>query len=222
MGGRSEQAPAARAHRAKLQEVPHGGGTLDDARHEIVLVRHGETDWSRTGQHTGRTDRELTDFGRRQAQILAPRLRHRSFALVLTSPLRRARDTARLAGFPDAETTDDLLEWDYGGYEGLTTPDIRAGKSGWSLWRDGVPAGESAEQIGERVDRVLARADAAPGDTLLFAHGHVLRVLAARRLGLSPAEGRLFKLDPATVSVLGHDHEWPAIVLWNDRSHLSP
>jgi probable phosphoglycerate mutase len=194
---------------------------MDQRRNELVLVRHGETAWSRTGQHTGRTDLELTELGRRQAELIGSRLRGRRFALVLTSPLRRARETARLAGFSSAEPTDDLMEWDYGAYEGLTTPQIRARAPGWTLWRDGVPGGETIEQVRTRVERVIARVRAADGDALVFAHGHVLRVLAARWLGLPARDGRIFRLDAATLSVLGYEHEWPAVDLWNDRSHLA-
>src|SRR5947209_2199572 len=134
---------------------------MEGSRHELVLVRHGETTWSRSGQHTGRTDVELTESGHRQAEMIGPRLRRRPFALVLTSPLRRASETARLAGFAAAEPTDDLMEWDYGAYEGLTTAQIRARAPGWTLWRDGVPGGETARQVARRVDRVIARARAA-------------------------------------------------------------
>jgi probable phosphoglycerate mutase len=194
---------------------------VPDARNELVLVRHGETPWSRTGQHTGRTDLELTELGRRQAEVVGTRLAGRRFALVLTSPLRRASETARLAGFADAEPTDDLMEWHYGAYEGLTTLQIRERAAGWSLWRDGVPAGETARQVSRRVERVIERVRAADGDGLLFAHGHVLRVLAARWLGRPARDGRLFKLGPASLCVLDYEHEWPAVDLWNDRSHLS-
>jgi broad specificity phosphatase PhoE len=194
----------------------------DAGRHDLLLVRHGETAWSRSGQHTGRTDLELTNLGRRQARALGRRLRGRRFALVLTSPLRRARDTARLAGFGTAEPTEDLFEWDYGEYEGLTTPQIRQRVPGWSVWRDGVSGGETAEQVAARCDRVIARVRAADGDALVFAHGHLLRVLAARWLGLPARDGHIFKLDAATLSVLGYEHEWPAVELWNDRAHLDP
>jgi len=196
-------------------------GAVDERRNQAVLVRHGETTWSRAGRHTGRTDLELTDEGRRQAELIGRRLRGRHFALVLTSPLRRASETARLAGFGHAEPTDDLLEWDYGAYEGLTTAQIRARVPGWSLWRDGVPDGETARQVARRVERVIERVRAADGEALLFAHGHVLRVLAARWLGQPARDGRLLKLGPATLNELGYEHEWPAVELWNDRSHLS-
>jgi probable phosphoglycerate mutase len=186
------------------------------SEHRVWVVRHGETAWSRTGQHTGRTDIPLAAAGRREARRLVRRLRGHPFALVLTSPLRRAAETARLAGFPAAEPTADLLEWDYGAYEGRTSDEIRRDAPGWTLWRDGVPGGETAEQVAARVDRVVGRCRAAGGDALLFAHGHVLRVLAARWLGLPPTDGRLFALSPATVGVLGHEHEWPAVVTWNE------
>jgi broad specificity phosphatase PhoE len=184
---------------------------------EIVLVRHGETLWSRNGQHTGCTDIPLTDEGRRQSERLGDSLRGRRFALVLTSPLQRAAETCRLAGLGDvALLREELMEWDYGAYEGRTTPEIRAEVPGWSLWRDGIPGGETAADVGRRVDRVIAEIGAVDGDVVLFAHGHVLRVLAARWLGLPPTEGRLFALDPATISILGYERETPVIRRWNE------
>jgi probable phosphoglycerate mutase len=183
---------------------------------ELVLVRHGETEWSRTGKHTGRTDVPLTDEGRRQAELLAVSLAGRRFQRVLTSPLGRAAETCRLAGFEDAaEAREELVEWDYGEYEGLTTPDIRRERPDWVLWRDGCPGGERADQVGERVDRVLADVSGSPGDVVLFAHGHVLRVLAARWLGLAPRDGALLALDTATVSVLGWERQTAVLRLWN-------
>ena len=168
---------------------------------EVVLVRHGETEWSRSGKHTGRTDVPLTEQGRAQAEAVGAALRNRDFALVLTSPLGRALETCRLAGFGDrAVQRDELMEWDYGAYEGRTTADIREERPGWTLWRDGVPEGETIEQVGERVDRVLDEVRSLDGDALLFAHGHVLRVLTARWLELDPDAGRLFALDPGTRS----------------------
>ena len=185
--------------------------------HEIVLVRHGETEWSRSGKHTGSTDVPLTKDGRRQAQLVGAALRDRRFAAVWSSPLSRALETCRLAGFGEvAVPKDDLVEWDYGEYEGRTTPEIRRERPGWTLWRDGVPGGETAAEVGARVDRLLAEAASAGGDVLVFAHGHVLRVLAARWLGLEPASGRLFALDPATLSVLGSERETRVIRLWNE------
>jgi broad specificity phosphatase PhoE len=184
--------------------------------HEIVLVRHGETEWSRSGRHTGSTDVPLTEDGRRQAQLVGGALRGRRFAAVWTSPLSRALETCRLAGFGEvALPKDDLVEWEYGEYEGRTTLEIRRERPGWTLWRDGVPGGETADEVEARVDRVLAEAASVGGDALVFAHGHVLRALAARWLGLEPAGGRLFALDPATLSVLGYERETRVIRLWN-------
>jgi len=181
-----------------------------------VLVRHGETEWSRAGKHTGRTDVPLTEPGREQAAAVGSVLRSREFALVLTSPLGRVLETCRLAGFADqAQPRDELMEWDYGAYEGRTTTEIREERRGWTLWHDGVPDGETVEQVGARVDRVLDELRAADGDALLFAHGHVLRVLTARWLKLEPAAGRLFSLDPATISILGYERETPVLRLWN-------
>jgi broad specificity phosphatase PhoE len=189
---------------------------MAEERHDVVLVRHGETEWSRAGKHTGRTDVALTEEGRRQAHAVGADLQTRRFAAVWTSPLSRAAESCRLAGFGDvAVSREELMEWDYGEYEGRTTPEIRSERPGWTLWADGVPGGETVGQVAERVDRVLAEADSVGGDTLIFAHGHVLRVLAARWLGLDPAEGRLFALDPATLSVLGYERETRVIRLWN-------
>jgi broad specificity phosphatase PhoE len=184
---------------------------------EVLLVRHGETDWSRTGKHTGRTDVPLTDHGQRQAEAVGAALREREFALVLTSPLGRALETCRLAGFGDrAVQRDELMEWDYGLYEGRTTAEIREARPDWTLWRDGVPEGETVDEVGERVDRVLEELRSLDGDALLFAHGHVLRVLTARWLGLEPDAGRLFALDPATMSTLGYERETAIVRLWNE------
>jgi broad specificity phosphatase PhoE len=183
---------------------------------EIALVRHGETEWSRAGKHTGRTDVPLTPAGRKQAEAVGAALRDREFARVLTSPLGRAAETARLAGFGDrAEEREALREWDYGEYEGRTTPQIREERPGWTLWRDGVPGGEPAAEVAERVDRLLAELRSGEGDALVFSHGHLLRVLAARWIGLGPESGSRFGLDPATISVLGHERETPVIRVWN-------
>lgn len=188
---------------------------------EIVLVRHGETEWTRTGRHTGRTDVPLTERGREAARAVGVALADRRFALVLTSPLARAAETCRLAGLADgAGRRDELMEWDYGAYEGRTTVDIRAERPGWGLWSDGVPEGESAADVGARADRVIAELRAAGGDAAVFAHGHLLRVLAARWLGLEPAAGRLFALDPATISILGYERETPVIRAWNESCAL--
>ncbi|MGH3319378.1 MAG: histidine phosphatase family protein [Streptosporangiaceae bacterium] len=190
-------------------------------RHTIFLARHGETEWSRDGRHTGRTDVSLTELGRQQARLLGERLARERFALVLSSPMSRALDTCRLACLAEgAGCTDDLREWDYGAYEGRRTRDIQAERPGWLLWTDGVPGGETAEDVGRRADRVLARAAAADGDAVFFAHGHILRVLTARWLGQRPADGRLYALSPATLSLLGWEHDLPVIERWNDDAHL--
>jgi broad specificity phosphatase PhoE len=189
--------------------------------HQIWLFRHGETEWSRSGQHTGRTDLPLTAAGRRRAQAIGRRLSGRPFALVLSSPLVRALETCRLSGYGDvARTTPDLMEWDYGAYEGRRTVDIQQERPGWSLWRDGVPEGETVEQVGARARKVIKTAEAAAGDVALFAHSHVLRVLSACWLGLPPDAGRLFVLGTAAVSVLGYEHDTRVIVKWNQDSHL--
>jgi len=188
------------------------------AARAVVLVRHGETDWSRTGRHTGRTDVPLTEEGRRQAILLREWLAERTFARVLTSPLSRAADTCRLAGLDrGARSSEALLEWDYGNYEGMTTPAIRERRPDWLLWRDGCPNGESAAQVGARVDPVVAELRELDGDAALFAHGHVLRVLAARWLALGPEAGSLLALSTATLSVLGWEREIAVIRRWNVR-----
>ena len=187
---------------------------------EVVLVRHGETEWSRDGRHTGRTDVPLTAVGREEAALLGARLAPWRFARVLASPLRRALDTCGLAGYGDpVEVREDLAEWDYGAYEGRTTVDIRAERPEWTLWIDGVPAGETAEQVGERADRIVAELRTAAGDVAVFAHGHVLRVLAARWVGLPPVEGRALALSTAASCVLGFERETPVIVRWNEETH---
>jgi len=183
---------------------------------QVVLVRHGETDWSRSGQHTSRTDLPLIDAGRERARALGAELRGESFALVLTSPLRRARETAELAGFgAEAEVCEDLREWDYGEYEGLTTPQIRDQRPDWWLWRDGCPGGEAPAQVAERADRVLARLRHSPGDALVFAHGHILRVLAARWLEMDVSAGARFALKAGAISILGYERETSVLVRWN-------
>jgi len=182
----------------------------------LWIVRHGETTWARQGRHTSRTDLPLTPAGRTAAGRIGDSLAGQAFALVLSSPKRRARETARLAGFGErVELTDDLLEWDYGADEGRTTPEIRAERPGWTIWNDGPKDGETARQVRARVDRVIARARAAEGDTLAFAHGHILRALTARWLGLQVRDGRLFELATATISVLGWEREQPTIERWN-------
>jgi len=183
----------------------------------LVVVRHGATEWSRSGRHTGRTDLPLLAEGRLEAQEIGRRLAGHQFALVLTSPLRRARETCELAGFgPRSEEFDDLREWDYGAYEGQTTDEIRAARPGWSLWRDAVPSGETALEVGERADRVIAAVRARSGDVLAFAHAHLLRVLGARWVGLPATGGALFTLESATISILGWERDVPVITRWND------
>ena len=183
---------------------------------EIVLARHGETEWSRDGRHTGRTDVPLTEEGVRQALLLRDALAEWTFVKVLSSPMERALETCRLAGLADmAATTDDLLEWDYGDYEGITTAEIRKTRPDWYLWRDGCPNGEDAAAVGERADRVIAAIEDAEGPVALFAHGHLLRVLAARWLGLGPEAGALLALSTATLSVLGYERETRVVRRWN-------
>ena len=190
---------------------------------EIVLVRHGETAWTISRQHTGKTDLPLTEPGRRDAELVGRALAGRQFGLVLTSPLRRAHETCELAGFGDlAQPRPDLAEWDYGEYEGLRTKEILAKQPGWQLFRDGCPGGESPAQIGARADRVIARIRAAAGDVLVFSSAHVLRVLAARWLGLPPSGGQYFVLGTASLSTLGWEHDLsePVIRGWNDTRHV--
>jgi broad specificity phosphatase PhoE len=190
---------------------------------DLILLRHGETEWSLAGKHTGRTDIPLTPAGEAAAKALAPTLSRCDIVAVFTSPARRAVTTAAWAGLTSASPDPDLWEWDYGGYEGLTTPQIQEQRPGWYLWRDGVipgnaeHPGETVEQVARRVDRVLARVAPllARGDVALVAHGHVLRILTARYLRLEPSAGRLFRLDTGTISSLGTEHDDPVIVSWN-------
>ncbi len=190
---------------------------------ELVLIRHGETEWSREGRHTGRTDVPLTDTGLAAATRLAPGLAGRHLVAVFSSPAQRAVVTAQLAGLADARHDPDLWEWDYGGYEGLTSGQIAEEQPGWYLWRDGVipgdqaHPGETVKQVGRRADAVLGRVRPLlpDGDVALVAHGHLLRVLTARWLGLAPDEGRYFRLDTGTVSLLGTEHGEPVIARWN-------
>jgi broad specificity phosphatase PhoE len=186
----------------------------------IYLARHGETAWSLSGQHTGRTDIPLTERGERQARVLGERLRRSTFTKVLVSPSQRAGRTAELAGFGStAEIDPDLAEWDYGRYEGRRTAEILAERPGWLLFRDGCPEGETAAQVGARADRVIERVHAAHCNVLLFSSSHILRVLAARWLGLEPAAGRCFLLGTASLGILDHEHNdpaEPAIRLWNE------
>ena len=187
----------------------------DERRGTVTLVRHAETEWSLSGRHTGHTDIPLTDGGRDKARALADKLRG-SFDRVLTSPLSRAAETAKLAGFPDAEHDADLMEWDYGDDEGLTTPQVRERRDAdWLLWRDGASGGELADDVGARVDRVIERATVDDGDVLIFAHGHVLRVLAARWLEQPADFGARLVLATGTLSVLGYEHDIRAVLSWN-------
>ncbi|HET9051746.1 MAG TPA: histidine phosphatase family protein [Candidatus Dormibacteraeota bacterium] len=194
--------------------------TAAGASPRAVLLRHGQTEWSRTGRHTGRTDIPLTDAGRLQARLAGPALASWTFARVLVSPLSRARETAALAGLSRAEVRDDLAEWDYGDVEGHTTDEVRAAHPGWLLWRDGVPGGETIDEVGRRADRVIAEVRATEGDVCLVAHGHLLRVLGARWLGYPPVDGCHLALDTATISVLGDEHGIACLLRWNDGSHL--
>ena len=182
---------------------------------EIWLVRHGETEWTISKQHTGRTDIDLTERGEERARALAPVLARHEFARVLTSPLKRARRTAELAGFPDAVVDDDLVEIDYGEYEGLTTAQIREVRADWLMWRDGNPGGETVDAAGHRADRVIERIADADGDVLLFGHGHFSRVLGARLISLPAAAGQRLILAPASISVIGSEHDERAIRTWD-------
>jgi len=182
-----------------------------------VLVRHAETEWTLSGRHTGRTDIPLTERGREAARALAPHLAGCGFALVLVSPLRRARETCELCGLGAvAEERAELMEWDYGAYEGLTSAEIERARPGWSLWRDGCPDGEDAAAVGARSDRVIAEVAAAHGPVALFAHGHVLRVLGARWIALGPEQGERLGLSPGSLSWLGHEHGTRILAGWNE------
>jgi len=183
-------------------------------RGELWLIRHGETEWSAAGRHTSTTDLALTAEGERKAAAVGRLLAGKAFALVLASPLQRALETCRLAGY-SAEVTRDLCEWRYGTYEGLTTAEIQIQNPGWTIWNGTPPGGETAEEVGGRADRVIARASAAKGDVALFGHGHMLRVLAARWLGLGPNEGSLLALSTGSVSVLGYEHDTRVVQRWN-------
>jgi probable phosphoglycerate mutase len=185
---------------------------------EAVLVRHGDTEWAASGRHTSFTDEPLTARGREQADALATRLVRWDFAEVLSSPRGRALETCARAGLRDrAEIVDDLVEWDYGDYEGRTTDEIRASRSGWSIFSGDPPGGETAAEVGARADRVIARVLAADGPVALFSHGHFLRVLGARWIGLPVADGALLALETASISVLGHERECRVLRTWNSR-----
>ena len=193
---------------------------MPDVERQLWLVRHGETEWSRDGRHTGLTDIPLTEAGRAQATALGERLAGHRFALVLTSPRSRATETARLAGFGQAITDPDLAEWDYGALEGRRTAEIEADYPGWTIWSGPWPDGETIDQVSARADRVIARclAPEVDGDALVFGHGHMLRVLAARWLGLAGILGGIFGLSTASVSVLGWEHDRPIIETWNETA----
>jgi probable phosphoglycerate mutase len=183
---------------------------------KVFCIRHGETEWSLNGRHTGVTDIPLTDNGRRLAERLAPALARERFDLVLVSPLQRARETCALAGLADQAVVEPgLMEWNYGDYEGLTPAEIRKSRPDWLVFRDGCPGGETPAEVGARADKVIARARAAGGDVALFAHGHILRVLGARWIGLEPVGGARLLLDTGTICVLGYYREEPAIDEWN-------
>ena len=191
----------------------------------ILLVRHGQTEWSRSGRHTGRTDVPLTEHGQRTAHFLGDRLAQEPWdglpgVEVRTSPLRRASATAELAGFGRAAEWDALVEWDYGQYEGLTPAELQGVRPGFHIWRDGVPGGESLAAVAGRADEVVAWALSEPRDVLVFSHGHFLRVLGARWLGLDPAFAAVLRLDPASLSILGWAYGAPAVERWNDTGHL--
>lgn len=188
----------------------------DTQSRRLWLVRHGETEWSKLGRHTGRKDVPLTVNGRRRARVLQPILAQESFSTVLVSPLQRARETAELAGLlGQYDIDEDLVEWDYGDYEGLTTKDLIRDLGAFSTWTTPLPNGEKLEEVAARADRVLQRLNSVSGQCLLFAHGHFLRILATRWLGLDAIDARLLVLDEASLSILGHEHEHPAIHTWN-------
>ena len=185
---------------------------------ELWLIRHGETEWSRSGKHTGRSDIPLTETGALRAEELRQLLGGKSFSLVLTSPLSRARETCRLAGYADqAQIEPELSEWDYGVFEGRKTSEIRAEIPAWSIWTTDVPGGETIEQVADRADRIIQKAVAAGGDVALFSHGHMLRILTACWLGLAPRDARLFALDTGAISILGYERETRVMRVWNRR-----
>ncbi len=189
---------------------------MENNEQSVSIIRHGETEWSLNGQHTGVTDIPLTENGRRLAKLLQPILAKESFALVLTSPLQRARETCKISGLADqAEVDTNLMEWNYGEYEGITSRQIHERVPGWLVFNDGAPGGETPEQIGARADRVIARVRSVRGDVALFAHGHILRVLVARWLDLPATAGRNFFLDTGTLNILSYYRGYPAVKTWN-------
>jgi probable phosphoglycerate mutase len=202
---------------ANTASAPDARGSEPPAA-AVVTVRHAQTEWSREGRHTGRTDVSLNADGRALARDLGAHLRDRAFARVLSSPAQRARETCELSGLgASMQARDELWEWDYGRYEGLTMAQIQALRPGWSLWRDGCPQGENAVDVGARVDRVIAGVRAARGNVAIFSHGHVLRVLAARWTGLRPEDGARLALSTGSISVLGYERETPVVLEWNRR-----
>ncbi|QQE13411.1 histidine phosphatase family protein [Planctomycetota bacterium] len=184
---------------------------------KLFLVRHGQTAWSLSGKHTGKSDIPLTEAGKRNAEKLRPVLAHLNFEMVLTSPLQRAKNTAHLAGFSEAIEDPDLIEWDYGQYDGITTSEIRQTVPNWTVFTHPCPGGETGRQVGKRVDRVIEKVRNCRGDAILFAHGHVLRVLTARWLQLNPLEGKHFVLGTGHLNILGFEHETPVIEVWNEH-----
>ncbi len=196
---------------------------MNHPKRKIFLIRHGETEWTLTGQHTGKTDIPLTEQGKEQAQLLAARIKGHAFERIFTSPLKRAQETCELCGlFRHAETDPDLAEWDYGDYEGLKTDEIWKKDPHWNLFLRGAPNGESIEDICVRANRILMKISTFHGDVALFSHGHFLRILTIKWLKLSPSEGNLFALSPASLSILGFEREHHALKLWNDTCHLRP
>jgi probable phosphoglycerate mutase len=216
-GGAGDADAAAAATRVWFLLREPGAARDNVTMNEIVVIRHGQTEWSAAGRHTSYTDLDLTPEGERQARSLRPALAARPFAAVWCSPRVRATRTAELAGLTVTEVDEDLVEWNYGAYEGITTASIRETNPGWDLWTDGCPGGESPKQIGARIDQVLDRARSvlADGDVVVIAHGHSLRVLTARWLGLPPSDGALFALETARISALGFEHDRPVLTMWN-------
>ena len=205
-------------HDRRQRRITARASMIDSKRQEIWLFRHGETAWSLTGQHTGRTDLPLNSTGRRQGEALGQSLNSRRFGLVLCSPLARAVETCQLAGYGDvAQFIDDLMEWDYGEYEGLRPDEILEKRPGWTIWKNDVPGGETVQQVGERARKVIALANAIEGDVAVFSHGHFLRILAGCWLGLPPDAGRYFDLATASISVLGYHSDASVIHKWNQN-----
>ena len=211
-----EQEPQREKRRANAADER---GMPSHFNQRVFVVRHGQTEWSLAGKHTGRTDLPLTEAGKLGATKLHPVLAHLNFEMILTSPLQRAKQTAQLAGFDEAIIEPNLVEWDYGDYDGVTTHEIRKRVPGWTVFTHPCPNGETAEQVGRRVDHVIRKVRDCRGDAILFAHGHVLRVLCARWLGLPPTNGKSFILGTATLNILAYEHETPVIKVWNEHIH---